>query len=300
MGRMPRVSIITPAHQSESLIGRAVASARAQTLEDWEMIVADDASADGTAAAAAASGDPRVRVVRSETNLGPAGARNLALDHATGDLIALLDADDQLLPRYLEVMTGLYDAGENVGLVACDAWLEGPDGRAEQTYGERLGFPDGAGLTELLEANTVFVAALAPRAVVEEVGRFSTECFGSEDHDLWLRILESGRRLVSTREVLAVYAVSGEGISADPLRMARTDATTFRRALARGRLTAEQRRIAQRRLRVARAAIAVHDVRAAAGAGRARAAARAVPAVAAAALSSPRELPRWTKTVLGA
>src|SRR4051794_38467883 len=290
MGPVPRVSIITPAHEAESLIGRAVASARAQTMEDWEMIVADDASRDDTATAAAESGDPRVRVVRSEHGLGPAGARNLALDHATGELVALLDADDQLLPRHLELMTGLYDTEQartgDVGVVSCDAWLEGPAGRLPETYGERFGFPEGAGVTELLEANTVFVAALAPRAVIEAAGRFSTECFGSEDHDLWLRILESGRRIVSTREVLAVYSVSGEGLSGDPLGMARPAAATFRRALARGRLSAPQRRIAQRRLRIAKAAIAVHELRDAAGGGRrARAAVRAVPAVAAAALS---------------
>ena len=78
---MPRVSVITPAHNSEAYLAEALRSVEAQTFTDWEVVVADDASSDGTVAVAE-SFAPRVKVVRSETNLGPAGARNLALEHA--------------------------------------------------------------------------------------------------------------------------------------------------------------------------------------------------------------------------
>src|SRR4051794_40590064 len=91
--RMSRVTVVIPAHNSADVIEDGLRSVLAQTYDDWEVVLADDASADDTAARAAAV-SPRVRVVRTDTNLGPAGARNLALEHATGELVAFLDADD--------------------------------------------------------------------------------------------------------------------------------------------------------------------------------------------------------------
>jgi glycosyltransferase involved in cell wall biosynthesis len=255
---MPRVSVITPAHRAEAFLAATLGSVVSQTYADWEAIVVDDASDDATAEVARGVADPRIRVVRSEANLGPAGARNLALDHADGDLVALLDADDRWLPEYLERQVALFDAEEarrpGVGIVACDAWMEGPDGRLPETYGQRFGFPADPSVADLLRANTIFVSAVSPRAVVEEVGRFSTECFGSEDHDLWLRIVEAGYRVVATREPLAVYRLSPAGVSASALGMARTNETTYRRALERGRLSGRERWVARRARLVARSA----------------------------------------------
>jgi cellulose synthase/poly-beta-1,6-N-acetylglucosamine synthase-like glycosyltransferase len=261
---MPRVSVITPAHEAGRYLLATIESVLAQTYPDWEMIVADDASADNTAAVVRDLGDERVRVVRAERNRGPAGARNLAIEHANGELLVFLDADDCLLPSYLETMVGLYDAEQkrcaDVGIVACDATILGPTGERPQSYQALHGFPHGASMTDMLRGNAVFVCALCPRAVVEALGGFSDECRGSEDHDLWLRILGSGRRIVATRESLVLYNDAGSGLSRDPAGMARTTQATYRRALERGGLTREQRRIALGHLRVARAAQAVAEI----------------------------------------
>jgi glycosyltransferase involved in cell wall biosynthesis len=287
---MPRVSVITPAYEAEASIADTLTSVADQTYDDWELVVVDDASADATARLAEGVGDPRIRVIRSEANLGPAGARNLALDHAGGELMALLDADDRWEPQYLERQLALFDAEQarrpRVGIVACDAWIEGPEGRLAETYGERFGFPGGGGLAELLRANTIFVSAMSPRAVVEEVGRFSTECFGSEDHDMWLRIVEAGYRCVATREPLAIYRLSKGSISASALGMARTDEATYRRALARGRLNRRERWIARRALLVARSARRLEE---------GDRLLTALPLFAATAAVNPRRWPRWAR-----
>ncbi len=299
---MPRVSVITPAHEAAQHVAQAVASVLAQSYSDWEMVVVDDASRDGTATVAESSGDERVQVVRSERNRGPAGARNLALEHARGELVVFLDCDDRLLPRYLETMVRLYDSecarDPEVGIAACNAKIVGPAGPRAESHQALHGFPHGASLTDMLRANAVFVCALCPRAVVEEVGGFSDECRGSEDHDLWLRILESGRRIVATPEILVIYNDAGSGLSRDPAGMARTTQATYRRAIQRGGLTVEQRRIAVGHLRVARAAQAVAEISAERRAGRPalRSAARAFPTIAVAALGNPRRWPRWLRS----
>ncbi|MGO8758304.1 MAG: glycosyltransferase family 2 protein [Terracidiphilus sp.] len=100
---MPLVSIVTPVYNAAQWLEQTLASVRAQTLTDWEHLLADDGSTDGSLAiaVAAARADSRVRVLRTGIRTGPATARNRALDAARGRFIAFLDADDLWLPDKL-------------------------------------------------------------------------------------------------------------------------------------------------------------------------------------------------------
>jgi GT2 family glycosyltransferase len=251
----PRISVIIPAHNALASLAETLDSVIAQTYDDWEAIVADDGSTDGTEALATGY-HPRVSCVRTTRNLGIGGARNLALAKAAGELVALLDADDLWLPEYLERQVARYDvavaAGENVGIVCCDAFELAPDGRRERTYSQRAGWTDRVTLTTLLRGNTIFVSAIAPRALIEQLGGFATDCLGTEDYDLWLRILETGCTVLAAREPLVQYRIADATVSANVAGMARATQTTYRHALARGRLDARQRGIAGRELRLQR------------------------------------------------
>lgn len=101
---MPRASILIPAFNAEQTILVALDSAQAQTLADIEVLVVDDASADGTAALVRerALADPRIRLLQLPRNGGPSAARNAGLAAASGEWIALLDADDTISPERLE------------------------------------------------------------------------------------------------------------------------------------------------------------------------------------------------------
>lgn len=103
----PDVSAIVAAYRAEDTVGRAVASALASRGVTVEVIVGDDASPDGTAAAAEVAG---ARVVRLDANAGPGGARNAALDSATGRYVAVLDADDTVAPDRLARLVARADA----------------------------------------------------------------------------------------------------------------------------------------------------------------------------------------------
>ncbi|MBF9059805.1 glycosyltransferase [Rhodobacterales bacterium HKCCSP123] len=92
---VPTVSIVTPAYNAEHVIGEAAASIAAQDLEDWEWIVVDDGSSDGTADRIKAIHDDRVTLIRQE-NRGVSAARNAALDVVRGNYVTFLDADDRL------------------------------------------------------------------------------------------------------------------------------------------------------------------------------------------------------------
>jgi len=262
---MPRVSVVIPAHNAASFLPETLASVSAQTFGDWEIVVVDDGSRDATWSILESAG-PRVRALRNQTALGPAAARNVALAQAHGELVAFLDADDLLLPSYLERQIARLDEavaqGRRVGLVACDALLL-DDGRyADYTYLDMT--PDRhlpITLDRVLRRNPIFISALVPRAVGQQVGWFDEALFGTEDFGLWLKILERGYEAIGNPEPLAVYRRSTGTVSTDIARQGANNRRAYELALARGALTSRQRRIATRAIRYNRAMEAVAELR---------------------------------------
>jgi len=117
----PRVSVILPTYNRADTILRAIASVRAQTLEDWELVVVDDGSTDDTRAELAGVRDPRVRVI-AQANQGVAGARNTGLAAARGALIGFVDSDDALEPHHLALASDFFAAHEDAHLYTSEFW----------------------------------------------------------------------------------------------------------------------------------------------------------------------------------
>ncbi len=116
------VSVVIPVYRAERFLDEAIESVRAQAYSDWELLLVDDGGADGSAAIAKrhAARDPRrVRLLAHPNgeNRGASASRNLAIRHARGAYIALLDADDVWLPGKLEAQVRLMDANPEVGML---------------------------------------------------------------------------------------------------------------------------------------------------------------------------------------
>ena len=245
-----------PIHNAAPFLETTLDSLLSQNYGDWEAILLDDASSDGSdriAEAYVRAHPDRFRLVHLRENVGVVAARNRAVEAAGGaELIALLDHDDWLREDYLERMVTLHDsgweAGRRIGIVACDARLFGPRGFHRKTWGERLGWNDHVDLDSLIGQNTIFARALFRRSAFAEVGGFIEDCIGSDDWDLWLRMVEAGYDVAVTREPLAVYRIHEGGMSRDRLLMAEATLTVFRRLLGRGRLSGRQQRAVRRRM----------------------------------------------------
>ena len=111
-----KISVITPVFNGESCIDSAIQSVIAQAFQDWELIVVNDGSSDGTAAILDELDDSRIRVVH-QANGGVSSARNVGLELAQGEYVTFLDADDCLPPDALRVRSVFLDEHPEVDIV---------------------------------------------------------------------------------------------------------------------------------------------------------------------------------------
>lgn len=152
------VSIMMPAYNAERYIEQAIESVLAQTMPDWELIVVDDGSTDATAqrAAALAERDPRIKLVR-QANGGESVARNTALQHMQGELVAFLDADDFYLPDHLALTVGYLHGYPQRDGVYTDGYHCDEQGVRLKTLSSRRRGPfEGWLFPELVAASDVF------------------------------------------------------------------------------------------------------------------------------------------------
>lgn len=98
----PAVSVVLPVHNRADVLARAISSVVKQTLEQWELIVVDDGSTDGSAEIAESFHDRRIRVIALGVNRGGNAARNAGIREAQSPVIAFVDSDDAYLPQKLE------------------------------------------------------------------------------------------------------------------------------------------------------------------------------------------------------
>jgi glycosyltransferase involved in cell wall biosynthesis len=197
----PAVTVVIPAYNRAGSIRAAIESVLRQSWTDYELLVVDDGSTDGTLAAAAEVEDPRLRLIASPRNGGAAAARNLGVAESRGAWIAFQDSDDEWLPTKLaKQMARLTAPGAGfVGAYCGLLTLGGLDDRA----GERLRLryvPDpsivpaeGDILTPLLFANMVSTQTLVVRRdVILELGRFDEDTTPIEDWDFVIRLSRRG------------------------------------------------------------------------------------------------------------
>jgi glycosyltransferase involved in cell wall biosynthesis len=205
----PRVSVILPAYNAAASLPAALRSVLGQSLQEIEVIVADDGSSDGTVAVAAAlaRADPRVRVLPGGRNRGAAAARNRAIAAARGDWLALLDADDGFAPDRLARLVALGEA-RGADVVADNLRLVTAKGRV---LGEALHPADAIFATGLTAAGFVmrnhflttgfklgYLKPLFRRSFVEARGIRQNERLRiAEDYHFLLDCLLAGARLVA-------------------------------------------------------------------------------------------------------
>lgn len=192
---MPRVSVIIPTYNRRQYVQEAIDSVLAQTHMDYEIIVIDDGSTDGTGKVLEARYGDRIRYEWQE-NQGESVARNRGIELACGEFVAFLDSDDLWLPDKLTQQLTLVSAHDDIGMVYGGAWLiDGSGHRISddpwESYPEATAVP----LADLLRGNTVSgpTTVLIRRSTLDRVGGFDPEIRYGEDWDLWIRVASTTR-----------------------------------------------------------------------------------------------------------
>ena len=204
-GGLPLISVVMPCFNAAPYVTEAVESALGQTYGNVEVIIVDDGSTDGTVEVLAKLGDthPGRLHISYANHSGPYPARNTGLNHAKGDFIAFLDADDWWLPETLEKLHGAmiehdadlaYCGWQNVGENIQSAPYVPPAYEEEDTVAHFV-----------RTCPWPIHAALVKKAIVDELGGFSVRRYASMDYDFWLRALAATKRIKRVPEVLAFY-----------------------------------------------------------------------------------------------
>ena len=212
----PLVSVVVPSYNAENFIGATLQSVAQQSYANWEVIVVDDCSTDGTRdlVRAFAIRDERIQLVAMDTNSNlPAVPRNIGIRRATGDLVAFLDHDDLWFKRKLERHVAAHLGNSDLAMTH-SALLNFP-GHFDPRELRHLPIPvhPMSSLDRLKAYNTVMCSsAVVQTEVLTQLEGFneSPELRAIEDYELWLRIGER-YQLGYLPEVLGLYRVSPLG-----------------------------------------------------------------------------------------
>lgn len=214
---MPTVSVIVPTHNRADLLAEALGSVLGQTYQDFEIIVVDNGSTDGTPDVVAGLADPRIRYHWQEDSGLPADSRNVGIRMSAGTYVAFLDSDDLWLPEKLERQVAYLQAHPDCGLVFMNARIIGDHPRSGQTL-LRKAPPSGRVFQALLWENFIStLTAMVPRRVLDRVGLFDLDpaIRRAEDYDLWLRIAHD-HQVAYLPGVGGLYRFHGSNLFADP------------------------------------------------------------------------------------
>lgn len=203
------VSIVVPNYNSEKFLKETIDSVLAQTYKNWELLIVDDCSTDGSLEIIRSYKDPRIQLFQNETNCGAAYSRNVALQKAQGKWVAFLDSDDLWTEEKLERQIAFMQ--EN-GYLFSYTDYERID-EASKPLGEVITGPKKIGRRKMLRYN--YLGCLTVMYNREALGLFQVEeeiANGRNDYALWLKISKRAK-CYRLNETLAKYRMRTSSLS---------------------------------------------------------------------------------------
>jgi putative methyltransferase (TIGR04325 family) len=243
MTHTPRVSVILPTYNHAPFVAQAIESVLSQSFADFELIITDDGSQDGTADEIRRFSDPRIRFEAHPANRGYSSALNASISRAHGEFVALHCSDDAFLPGRLQRQVAFLDASPSVAAVFSKAAFVDKDGRPCPVHSNPFhahfvdDLPDRYAWLRffLLRGNGLcHPSAMVRRTVYDEVGGYDPLLVQLQDYDFWIRVVGQYEIRVLDGPLVA-YRVLGEGLNTSwpGIRELRRTAWETRRVLRR-------------------------------------------------------------------
>jgi glycosyltransferase involved in cell wall biosynthesis len=229
------ISIVIPAYKSAHTIAATLDSVRSQTFRDYEVLITDDESNDGTLDICRqyAREHPEMRISAvSILHAGVAAARNDGLARASGEYVSFLDADDRWMPEKLEQVAALIGRDSKADLIYHDVMMVGRDGRR---WRDSSGPPPSDPYRHLLLGSNFLAttSVTVRRSCVATAGGFdcNPDFEICEDYELWLRLARAGTKFAYIPEVLAEIVRIEGSLSSNTTRHRRNQLNVRRHCL---------------------------------------------------------------------
>ena len=252
-----RVAVVIPVYRAHFLAD-ALDSVFAQSHPPDEVIVVDDGSPDVKAIEeAVARHRSQITLVR-QSNMGAAAGRNRGIAMTQAPLIALLDADDRWRPDFLAAQLAVMDTEPDIDVVYSDGIITGDTRLAGQTFMMSCPSVGEVSLESLLgqRCTVLLSSVVARRAAIVGAGGFDVEIRRGQDFDLWLRMARRGARFAYHRKVLVERRVHADNLSGSAVNEQERPLSVLEKTVRTMTLTDRERRIAEKRIRELRAALA--------------------------------------------
>lgn len=202
---MSSITVLMTVYNGGEYLRGSLRSIIEQTYRDFECLVIDDASSDGSVQLVKSFNDPRIRIVPNQTNCGQTASLNRGLELAKGEWIARMDADDLISPRWLETMEAFARMQKEAAVVSARARAIDGEGRLIRNLNSPMSSEDIV-LKSLVASPINHVGSLMRREVILKEGGYDQQFKISADYDLWSRLLRKGyvfacarQRLISVR-----------------------------------------------------------------------------------------------------
>lgn len=184
---IPTLSVVMPTFDAAEYIERSLESVLSQSFEDFELIIIDDGSTDGTIELIEERNDERIRLIEREDESGITSALNRGIEESSGKYIARHDADDWSTPERFDKQVTYFETHRDVALVGTGAYLVDKDGR-RITKRRVLKDPSVEDLTDHNEF--IHGSVMMCREPLVNLGGYDERFLTAEDYDLWLRLAD--------------------------------------------------------------------------------------------------------------
>ncbi len=216
-----KVSVIIPTYNHSQYVCRAIDSILAQTYKDYEVIVVDDGSTDGTREVLSKYGN-KINYIYQE-NKGLPSARNTGIKASTGEYFVFLDADDYISPKALEIEVRFLENHPQIGWVYSDYYCVNKKGNILAQFSKGITSditpPEGMVFKRFLQGNFVPInAVMIRKRCVNDVGFFDESLTSYEDGDFWLRV-SAKYELKYINEPLAFQRMYAASMRTDLVRL---------------------------------------------------------------------------------
>lgn len=229
----PNISILMAVYNGARCLSATIESMLRQTHREFEFVIVDDGSSDGTVAAVKAFDDPRIVLHRNQTNIGQTASLNVGLNLCTSDYVARIDAGDFSLPTRLAKQAMFLQHFDDCAAVGSAAVMVDADGRKLGIARRPANMPQV--LLHMFHVSPlIHVSTLFRRKVVLDAGGYDEGFHITADHELWSKLIRSGHTITSLPRPLVGYKIDPGSLSREHLE---------------GRVTEEAAEVARRNAR---------------------------------------------------